>query len=273
MDNEEMVKQARRHYARAAHMAPGGSEPVCDRFPAAPDRALPPDEFLNRLLDAAFQNSPKLLHPFAIRLARGEWSKARIQEWVRQDYQRTVSAIRRHALIAANASEYDLIWALITRVKVEADADPVGGVFFALPQLWIKFGISLGLTREEIIAARPHALLQLLNDSVIHEVRFSGAVPAGELVSALLDPIFNRVWGDAIENSLRLPSDALDFFWATAADRWGEENGRALIQKWATSEESQAALWNQVRVEADAGREWQRFSILWRILEGLKEGR
>ena len=279
MDHEEMLKQARRAYARAE--LPGASRKfegtTAEPFPPPPDRALPPDAFVDRLVGAAFQASPKLRHPFAIRLARGEWSKSQIQEWVRQDYQRTICLIRRHALLAANSPDYDTVWALLTRVKAEADADPVGGVFFALPQLWIKFGISLGLSREEVTSFRPHPLLELLNDSTLNEVRFSSVLPAGDFVEALLDPVFYRVWGDALENSFRLPSDALDFFWAVAADRWGEESGRALlsrgvggralIQQWAASEESQTALWNRYRAEVEQGREWQRLTLLQKILE------
>ncbi len=270
MDQEEMLKQARRTYGRAEPSRAGAdTDPGCELFPAPPDAALPPQEFLDRLLAAAFQASPKLRHPFAIRLARGEWSKAQLQEWVRQDYQRSVCAIRRHALVAANSPDYDVIWALITRVKAEADADPVGGVFFALPQLWIKFGISLGLAREEVTGARPHPLLQLLNQAMLDEVRFSGAVPVDDFVNALLDPIFYRIWGDALENSLRLPADALDFFWAMAGSRWGEETGRAVFERMAGSPESQKALWNRYRAEIQQGREWHRLTILQRILEAF----
>jgi hypothetical protein len=266
MEHEEMLKQARRSYGRSESRA-GKGEAKAERFPAPPEAALPPGEFLDRLVSAAFQASPKLHHPFAVRLGRGEWSNTQLREWVRQDYQRTVCAIRRHALVAANSPDYDVIWALITRVKAEADADPVGGVFFALPQLWIKFGISLGLSREDVTGARPHSLFQLLNQAMLEEVRFSGAVPVGDFVNALLDPIFYRIWGDALENSLRLPSDALDYFWAMAGSRWGEETGRMVFERMAAGGEAQTELWNRYGAELEQGREWQRLSILQTLLE------
>lgn len=273
MDYEEMLRQARRTYGRAerspverqpSHIGPGLPE-----VPAPVEVALSAGNFLDRLLVSAFEASPKLCHPFAVRLARGEWSRVQIQEWVRQEYQHTVCAIRRHALVAGNAPHYEEIWALIARVKAEADADPVGGVFFALPQLWLKFGISLGLERQEITDFTPHPLLVLLNQSMLDEVRFSGMVPVSEFVGAFLDPIFWRVWGDALENSLHLESAALDYFRAMAGARWGEETGRATFERWASTAEAQHNLWGRYRAEPDRAREWQRFTILQHLLESV----
>ncbi|MBI2817891.1 MAG: hypothetical protein HYX72_13230 [Acidobacteria bacterium] len=271
MDYEEMLRQARRTYGRAERSTMDRQSlhglSCVPEFPAPPDRVLPATDFVNRLLVVAFEASPKLSHPFTVRLARGEWSRAQMQEWVRQEYQHTVCAIRRHALVAANAPTYGEIWALITRVKAEADADPVGGVFFALPQLWVKFGISLGMAREEITESRPHPLLDLLNQSIVDEVRFSGVIPVSEFVNAFLDPIFSRVWGDALENSLHLPPGALDYFGAMAGTRWGEETGRSTFERWASTAESQTQLWSRFSAEPDRSREWQRFAILQQILE------
>src|SRR4051812_2875297 len=129
MDYEELARQARRAYGRAdgrsGNVQQAGS--TVD-FPSPPDRPLRPSEFLDRLVVAAFESSAQLRHPFYIKLGRGEWNRGQLQEWVRQEYQHTVCAIRRHALVAANATEFTQVWALITRVKIEADADPVGGV-------------------------------------------------------------------------------------------------------------------------------------------------
>jgi hypothetical protein len=188
---------------------------------------------------------------------------------VRQDYARIVAVIRRHSLLAANASDYETVWELLTRVKVEADVDPVGGTFFSLPQLWIKFGIALGLSREEIVESRPHAGLALLNEAMLSEARTSAAVPVRDVVDAALDPVFYRLWGEALERTLNLPHDALDFFWAIAADRWGEETGRTILARRAGTPESRAALWNQYRSETECDREWERLSLLLTILASV----
>jgi len=265
MGHGARVEAARRIYAQSA---PAGGAAASEPFPP-PGDALAPDEFLDRLTDAALQNHPRLRHPFAVRLAAGRWTKRQIQEWVRQDYARIVAVIRRHSLLAANASDYETVWELLTRVKAEADVDPVGGTFFSLPQLWIKFGIALGLSREEIVESRPHPGLALLNEAMLSEVRFSAALPVRDVVDAALDPVFYRLWGETLERTLDLPREALDFFWAMAADRWGEETGRAILARRLASPESQAALWNQYRAEAEGDREWDRLSLLLTILDSV----
>ena len=190
-----------------------------------------------------------------------------MQEWVRQDYQRMVLIIRRHALLAGSSSDYDTIWSLLTRVNAEADADLVGGNFFALPKLWIKLGIALGLSREEIVGYQPHTLLGLLNESLISEVRFSDTLPVRELIDATIDPVFYQLWGEALERSLHLPHDTLDYFWARAADRWGRQTRRSLLLARAASAADQQALWNEYKSQVKLDREWHRFTILQSLLE------
>lgn len=273
MGHNERVEAARRIYAQSA---PADGAAAREPFPEtthqsrfAPGDRLPPEEFLDRLTNTAFELHPKLQHPFAVRLVAGRWTKRQMREWVRQDYQRIITVIRRHSLLAANASDYETVWGLLTRVKVEADVDPVGGTFFALPQLWIKFGIALGLSREEIVESRPHPVLALLNEAMLSEARFSAALPVRDLVDAALDPVFYRLWGEALERTLKLPHEALDFFWAKVADRWGEETGRTILARRAGSQESRAALWNQYRSEAEGDQEWDRWSLLLTILESV----
>ena len=271
MGHEERLEAARRIYAQ---LAPAGGAAARAPFPPPPSDSLAPDDFLDRLTDTALELHPRLRHSFAVRFVAGRWTIRQTQEWVRQDYQRIVVLIRRHSLLAANASAYETIWSLLTRVKVEADVDPVGGTFFALPQLWIKFGIALGLSREEIVESRPHPGLALLNEAMLSEARFSAALPVRDVVDAALDPVFYRLWGEALERALELPHEALDFFWAVAADRWGEETGRTLLRQdlggQGASREAQAALWNQYRSDTEADREWHRLDVLQTILESVE---
>ncbi|MBI4464347.1 MAG: hypothetical protein HY647_06545, partial [Acidobacteria bacterium] len=264
MTVEQMLEWARARYAQPA-------EPISperrEAFPPPPEDRLAPGQFTSLLVETSFRHSPWLLHPFAVRMAQGKWSKRQIQEWVCQEYQRTLCGIRRHALLAANASEYEVLWGLLARVKTEADSDPVGGTCFALPQLWIKFGIALGLSREEIVGCQPHPLLVLINDASLAEVRFSSVFPVRELVDSVFEPVIYRLWGAALEKSLRLPHDALDYFGALSTDRWGEEIGRSILERWAGSREQQVELWNRYRAEVVNDREWHRLTILQEILD------
>ena len=262
--NDERVEQARRMYAQLARAGGAGKR---EPFPEMPPGEFSPDEFLERLTDAALLHHAKLRHPFAVRLAEGGWTKNQLREWVRQDYRRILTMIRRHTLLAANATEYETLRGMLARVKAEADADPVGGSFFALPQLWIKFGIALGLTREEIVSFQPHAEIALLDGALLTEAGPSTKLPARDLVDASLEPVFHRLWGEALERKPGLPGEALDFFRAIAADRWGEETGRAILAPEASTREAQAALWKQYCSEAERDREWERLNLLQRILE------
>ena len=264
MGHDERVEQTRRIYAQLAGSSPAAREV----FQEMPSGDFTPEEFLDRLTDAAFLHHAKLRHPFAVRLVKGGWTKSQLREWVRLDYRRILTAIRRHTLLAANATEYETLRGLLARVKAEADVDPVGGSFFALPQLWIKFGIALGLTREEIVSFRPYPEIGLLDEAMLAEARAATRLPARDLVDAVLDPVFYQVWGEALERHLGLAREALDFFRAVAADRWGEETGRAILAPQAATRESQAALWSQYRTETERDLDWDRFSILEKILEG-----
>ena len=276
--NDERVEQARRTYAQLADKSPAARE----AFPGMPSGDFTPEEFLDRLTDAAFLHHAKLRHPFAVRLVEGGWTKGQLREWVRLDYRRILAVIRRHTLLAANATEYETLLGLLARVKTEADVDPAGGSFFALPQLWIKFGIALGLKREEIVSFQPYPEIGLLDEALLAEARafvpraldprvldpLSGTtLPARDLVDAVLDSVFYQLWGEALERKLGLAHESLDFFRAVAADRWGEETGRAILAPQAATRESQAALWNQYRTEAERDLEWDRFSLLEKILE------
>ncbi len=268
MGHDERVEQARSIYARLTRE---GGAAARKAFPGAPSGELAPEEFLDRLTEAAFLHHAKLWHPFAVRLVNGGWSKSQLREWVRQEYQRIVTALRRHSLVAAMASDYETLRGLLARVNADADVDPVSGTFFALPQLWIKFGIPLGLSREEIVSAQPDPAIGLLNEAMLSEARVSeaqaAALPIGDLLDAALDPVFYQIWGETLERSLGLAHEELDYFWAIAAGRWGEETGRAILAQRAVSRESQAALWNQYRTEAEHDRIWDRLSLLQKILE------
>jgi len=244
-------------YARRAGQK-GKPEP----FPAPPPGDLPAEEFLRCLTNVAFLSHPKLTHPFALRLAQGRWTTSQLRIWVCQDYERIVTAIRRHSLLAALAEDYETLRGLLARVKDEADVDPVGGTFFALPQLWIKFGIALGLSRQEIVRAHTHPGINELNQAMLTEARAATSLPVSDLVDALLDPVFYRIWGESLQPTLGLSADALGYFWAIASDRWGEETGQAILAKRASTPEDRTVLWEQYRAECQQCREWDRLSLL-----------
>src|SRR5258708_18217938 len=124
-----MIRNARLRRSRGvcSREKRDGRTRAAEPFPPAPGNALDPGAFVDRMVEAVFVRSAKLYHPFAERLGRGELTRDQVREWARQEYPRTVFALRRHALIAANATDYETLWGLITRVKIEADADAAVG--------------------------------------------------------------------------------------------------------------------------------------------------
>lgn len=268
MTHDEMLRAARTACLSSAFDAAGPA-----LFPEAPSGNHSAENFASVLIAAAFQNSAQLQHPFTRGLAQGRWSRAQMAEWVRQEYAGTIYSIRRHALYAAACQDCDSLRAVLGYVKGEADADPVGGSYFSLPQLWVKLGIALGLTRAEIVSSQPAPALRAWNEQALAIANASRELPVSLLVDALLNPVFHRLWGEALERSLALPRDVLDYFWAAAGDRWGEDAGRPLLESWCGSPAAQRSVWERYRREVQTLREYDRLTIIQQVIEPASHSR
>ncbi|MSO20329.1 MAG: hypothetical protein EXQ56_07665 [Acidobacteria bacterium] len=240
-------------------------------FPPVPAGVFAAHDFAKELVAAAICNDPRFAHPFLRGIANGTWSRAQLREWARHDYAAIIVTIRRHTLAAANCEECDLLRSLLGFVGIEADADPVGGAFFSLPQLWVKFGISLGLTRDEMIHFQPHPQLRSWNERALSAARASTEVPVTLLIDSMVTPGLHLILGEALQRQLGLPRDALDFFWAAAGNRWGEEVAWPILEGWCSSPAAQASTWKRYCAERERIPEHERLSILQAILQEIVE--
>src|SRR5581483_2533018 len=118
-------------------------------FPPAPDRMLDPADFADQLAEAVLTSSAKVVHPFCVKLVRGELTRAQLQAWVKEGFADKVQTIRNDAMIVAAAASLDEMKKQARVVASEAGVD--GADALAHPELWVRFGEGLGLTREEIM--------------------------------------------------------------------------------------------------------------------------
>ena len=234
-------------------------------FPSAP-HALPPPEFVEALIAQAAKSDVRAFHPFMRKLACGGYSAPRLRECVRQGYASVIGDIRRHALIAAAARECDLLRSLLAYAGVEADADPVGGAFFSLPQLWIKFGIALGLTREDIVRAAPCPELVKWEEAATAAVS-KERVPVSIFVDAVLDCALADCLGRRLQNQLGHARDSFDYFWAIAGNRWGEDVGFPLLEFWCETSEGRREVWSRYANERSLAHTEQRLTIMQTAVE------
>jgi hypothetical protein len=241
------------------------------QFPNAPREKLSAQEFVSRLIVTAAEQDARATHPFLRRIAAGQYHTAQLREWVRQNYQSVLGEIRRNAMLAATAQDCDQLRALLSLVGMQADADPVGGAYFSLPQLWIKFGISLGLTREEITKAKPAPDLLRWNEKEMAAARDQRSVPVEMLVRSLLDPALAWVLGARLRQSLKCERNSLDYFWAIAGNRWGEDAGLPTLESWSAEADAQRQLWDLYVEERSSDRNCERLSILQRVVESAAD--
>jgi hypothetical protein len=236
-------------------------------FPAPPVESHSPADFVSLLIERAAQHDVRGTHPFLRNLVAGAYGLPQLRRWVRLNYLCVVSEIRRHALVAACASDCDLLRSLLAYVGVEADADPVGGTYFSLPQLWVKFGIALGLARTQITEPNPLPDLVELEQQQLADTHRLKDIPVSFLVRSMLDPALSGMVGKRMREQLGLPGDSLDYFWAVQANRWGDDAGRSILESWSQTAEGQRTVWNRYAAEAVSAQEQTRLTILQQAIE------
>ena len=236
-------------------------------FPAAPEKTSP-SAFVDALIASAANYDIRAFHPFLRNLACSRYSLPQLREWVRQHYISVIGDIRRHALVASSAKDCELLRATLSYVAVEADADPVGGAFFSLPQLWIKFGIAIGVTREETVLANASPELLRWEASEMAAVSREG-VPVSLFVGAVLDCALATCLGRRLQAQMGRTRDSFDYFWAIAGNRWGDDVGRPVLESWCESSKGRQNVWSRYTEERRLARTAQRLTIMQAAVESI----
>jgi pyrroloquinoline quinone (PQQ) biosynthesis protein C len=220
------------------------------RFPDPPAERLEPEEFVRAISDAQLESDEQLRHPFAFKLVNGELSLAELRAWVKVNYPFLVQTLRNDALIVAKARDVDEIRRQMHVLIEEAGEDLVGGDTPAHPVLWVRFGVSLGMTEREIVDAPVHPLCQALIDSIMLRglMRPIGGVPnnlrTGERAKSIIFPI----WREALAAKYHLDDRALRFFDEHGEADWGHGSiGQAVLLTRCGTLEQQRELWESAR--------------------------
>ena len=231
-------------------------------FPPPPDRMLEPARFVDELAEAVLAHHTKINHPFCVKLVRGEWSRPQLQAWVKQDFHAKVQTIRNDAMILATAPTLEEMKKQASVVASEAGVDMSG--YPSHPELWLRFGEGLGLTREEIVASQPSALMQVVLDAERYRSLSQriGGLPSnmrlGERVNAVVYPI----WAEVLAETYHVAPAALTFFTAHGeADEDHGEVGRQVVMSRATTFEAQQEIW--LHHERSQAKQWVNYDVFY----------
>jgi len=215
-------------------------------FPPPPERFLDPEEFVDELAEAVLVNSAKVVHPFVVKLVRGELTWSQLQGWAKEGFADKIQTIRNDAMIVATAPTLDEMKKQATVVASEAGIDDPAHT--SHPELWLRFGEGLGLTREEIAGHTPTVLTQVIIDAERYHAMSQriGDIPTnlrlGERVSHLTYPI----WAEALVQKYGVPQQAVTFFLAhDEADDEHSQIGREVAMSRAKTFEAQQAIWRR----------------------------
>lgn len=231
------------------------------KFPDPPKEFLPPRRFVDLVKEVVLVHHTKINHPFCVKLFRAEWSVKQLHAWVKQEYHGVMQTLRNDANIVANAGTLDEIRKQITVLVEEAGEDLFGGKYPAHPELYIRFGEGMGLSREEIVNSEPSALMQLvINDERYRGLRLTiGGLPTnlrlGERINALVFPI----WAEVLEKKYHVTREALDFFYAHAVDVDHGRVGEEIVLARAGTFEAQREMWMQLK--RGQARQWVNFDV------------
>lgn len=224
-------------------------------FPPAPTKFLSPEEFLAQLAEASFVNSPKVQHPFVLKLVKGEWSLNQIQEWAKEGYHDKVQTIRNDAMIVATAPTLEEMKkqasVLACEVGIESDGEP------SHPELWIHFGEALGLTKKVIMDSKPTAITEIVltAEHARSMMQKIGGLPAnlrlGERVTSIVYPL----WAEVLRTKYNVSKEGVSFFTShEGADEEHSEIGKQIVISRATTPEMQQEMWQHQ--ERSVARQW-----------------
>ncbi len=230
--------------ARVQHIYDTAPLRPMPEFPPPPDRFLEPEQFADILADVVLEHSAKVLHPFVLRLMRGEYTWRQLQAWAKEGFHDKIQTIRNDAMILATAATLEEMKQQARVVASEAGVDSSG--YESHPELWLRFGEGLGLTREEILHSEPTPLTEVILEAERCRALSQriGGLPTnlrlGERVSSIVFPM----WGWALVEKYGVPREATVWFQAhEEADEDHSQIGREIIIRRATTLEMQREMW------------------------------
>lgn len=234
--------------------------PQAPYFPAAPDHFLDPETFVDRLSEAVLVHHTKVNHPFCVKLMRGQWTQEQLHAWVKQDIHAKIQTIRNDAMIVATAPTLEEIQKQASVVASEAGVDNLG--YPSHPELWLRFGEGLGLTRHEILSSQPSPLMQVVLDAERFRSMSQriGGLPSNMRLGERINAVVYPLWADALEQHYGVPRPALEFFTAHGeADEDHGEIGRQIVMSRATNLETQQQIWHHH--EASQAKQWINYDV------------
>jgi pyrroloquinoline-quinone synthase len=229
-------------------------------FPEPPDAFVHPADFVDQLSEAVLANHTKINHPFCVKLVRGEWSREQLRAWVKQDFHAKVQTIRNDAMIVAMSATLEEMQKQASVVASEAGVDNSG--YPSHPELWLRFGEGLGLSRDEIMRSKPSPLMQVVLDAERFRSTSQriGGLPSNMRLGERINAVVYPIWADALEANYGVPREALTFFTAHGeADEDHGEIGRQIVMSRATDFETQQAIWRHH--EASQAKQWINYDV------------
>ena len=231
-------------------------------FPPAPGRFVEPEAFVDLLSEAVLVNHTKINHPFCVKLVRGEWSRDQLHAWVKQDFHAKVQTIRNDAMIVATAPTLEEMQKQASVVASEAGVDNSG--YPSHPELWLRFGEGLGLTREEIYRSQPSPLMQVVLDAERYRSLSQriGGLPSNMRLGERINAVVYPIWAEAMQEHYGIAREALKFFTAHGeADEDHGEIGRQIVISRATDFETQQHIWHHH--EASQAKQWINYDVFY----------
>lgn len=234
-------------------------------FPDWPEKLLEPRDFVAQLGQAVLESDQRLRHPLSVRLVRGELSLDEIRALVVVNYPYLIQTIRNDAMIVAKAKNLAEMRKQLLVLIEEAGEDIVGGDTPAHPTLWLRFGLALGLTEEQITDQPVHPLTRSFLDAAMLRglMRPIGAAPTNLRLGERAQSIIFPIWRETLASTYQLADEALLFFDAHGEADWGHGGiGEDVILTRCRTLEAQRDLWEAAK--RGCAEQFHKFDV-WQI--------
>src|SRR5438445_8063277 len=183
--------------------------------------ALSPAAFAAALLEEARATHPWLHHPLFQMIYRGELSRARLQDVIRQQGCFFLDTLRHAAWKIISVGGYTPTFedlerqrALIPLVVEEGGEDTVGGKTTAHAYLFIRLAEALGISRDALFATDylPTTIIEKNELFLLQRSSTVEALCGGNLATESINPIHMGRTAEALEKHYGVPRAALEFY-------------------------------------------------------------